>query len=88
MVRVAAAREAHGDEAREGRGFEKAAAGRLDALEHAQGLGARAVAQQARERVARGQVVMPHLPDCDERGQRVAHDRQAQGGEELVRQRG
>ena len=88
MVSIAAAREAHGDETGQRRGFEEPAIRRLDALQHAQGLGPRAVSQQSRDWVARGQVMVPHLSDGNERGQRVTHNRQAQRGEELVRQRG
>jgi hypothetical protein len=69
-------------------GFEEPAVRRLDALQHAERLRPRAVAEQAQQRVARGQVIMPHLSDGDERRQRVTHDGQFQRGEKILRQRG
>ena len=70
--------EAHDDEAGQRRGFEIAAAVGLHRAQQVVSRAAHTVPQRACDRVARRREVMPHLPDRDERRQRVAHDRQPQ----------
>ena len=70
--------QAHDHEAGQRRGFEVAAALGLHGSQQAMRQAANPPSQRARDRIARRREVMPHLPDRDQRRQRVAHDRQPQ----------
>ena len=79
--------ETHRHERRQRRSFEKAAIHRLDRLQHTQRLFSRERAQQACERIPRRCVVVNHLPNRNQRRQRVAHHRQSQQTPQPVRNR-
>ena len=88
MLRKSHRGETHGDEAGERRGFEEAAVRRLDALQHAQGAPPGERPRQPQQRISSRRVMVDRLADGDQRGQRIAHHRQTQGSEELVRKGG
>ena len=80
--RTARRDQAQHDEAGERHGLQVPAALRLQGAQDAQARLPRQRAGQPGQRVARGPVVMADLPDRDQRGQRIAHHRQAQRAQE------